>query len=81
MDVYLQGIAQILGPEALGQYINIREYMDRRASALGIDTANLVRSEEELAMMQQQQQQASMAQQMAPQAGQIVSQQMEAMNG
>jgi len=81
LDVYLQGIAQILGPEALGQYINIREYMDRRASALGIDTANLVRSEEELAMMQQQQQQAAMAQQMAPQAAQAVSQQMEAMNG
>tara|TARA_R110002020_G_scaffold197481_9_gene398581 strand:+ start:4613 stop:5875 length:1263 start_codon:yes stop_codon:yes gene_type:complete len=81
LDIYLQGIAQTLGPEAIGQYINIREYMDRRASALGIDTDNLVRTEEELAMMQQQQQQAAMGQQVAGPAMQAMTQQMEAANG
>ena len=80
LDIYLSGIAQVLGPEALAQYINIREYMDRRASALGIDTDNLVRSEEEIATMQQQAQQQAMMQQMGPQAVQAISKQMENMN-
>ena len=63
LDIYLSGIAQMLGPEALGQYINISEYMARRASALGIDTDGLVRSQEELQAMAQQEQQQQMAQQ------------------
>jgi len=77
LDIYLTGIAQVLGPEAIGKYVNIREYMNRRASALGIDTDNLVRSEEELAQMEQQQQQAMMAQQMGPQAMQVASDAMQ----
>lgn len=71
LDVYLTGIAQVLGPEAIGKYVNIREYMNRRASALGIDTNNLVRSEEELQAMEQQAQQQAMMQQMGPQAMQM----------
>mgnify|MGYP003650864790 FL=1 len=63
LDIYLSGIAQILGPEAIGRYINISEYMARRASALGIDTDGLVRSQEELQAMAQQEQQQQMAQQ------------------
>ena len=66
LDIYLSGIAQMLGPEALGQYINISEYMARRASALGIDTDGLVRSQEELQQMAQQQQEQQMAASMAP---------------
>ena len=58
LDIYLQGIAQMLGPEGLAQYVNMSEYMSRRASALGIDTDGLIRSEEEVAGMMQQQQQA-----------------------
>lgn len=81
LDVYLSGIAQVLGPEALGQYINIREYMDRRASALGIDTEGLVRTEEEIAAMMQQSQQQAMAEQMGPSAVNAISKQMENMNG
>tara|TARA_R100001463_G_scaffold48735_1_gene98102 strand:+ start:42 stop:1574 length:1533 start_codon:yes stop_codon:yes gene_type:complete len=81
LDIYLAGIAQVLGPEVLGQYINIREYMDRRASALGIDTDGLVRTEEEIAAMMQQSQQQSMAQQMGPSVMNAVSKQMENANG
>ena len=55
--------------------------MDRRASALGIDTDNLVRSEEEIASMQQQAQQAALGQQVAPQAMQMISNQMENNDG
>ena len=62
MDEFLAGVGQLLGPEVLGQYINYREYLDRRALALGIDTNNLIKSEEQI----QQQQQEAMMQQMGP---------------
>lgn len=81
LDVFLQGIAQVLGPEALGQHINIREYMDRRASALGIDTDGLVRTEDEINAMMQQAQMAQMAQAATPKMAGAVAQQMEQMNG
>lgn len=68
MDEFIAGVGQLLGPEVLGQYINFREYMDRRALALGIDTEGLIKSEEEIQMEQQQQQQAAMMQQMPPEA-------------
>ena len=77
LDMYLMGIAQVLGPEALMQHVNIQEYMKRRASALGIDTEGLVRSQEEIDAMMQQQQQAQMAQQLGPSAIQAASKQME----
>jgi hypothetical protein len=65
LDIYLQGIAQILGPGGLQQYIDFREYMNRRAASLGIDTAGLVKSEEQIA----QEQQMAMQQQMLAMAG------------
>lgn len=77
LDIYLAGIAQVLGPEVLQKHINIQEYMKRRASALGIETEGLVRTQEELDAMMQQQQQQQMAQQMGPPAIQAASKQME----
>ena len=75
LDVYLAGIAQTLGPETLGQYLNFREYFDRRAAALGIDSDGLIKSEEQIAQEQQQQQMMMMAQQMGPQAIDAINQQ------
>lgn len=60
LDVYLQGIGQILGPQMIQQYIDVREYLNRRAAALGIETAGLIKSEEQLAMEQQQAMQMQM---------------------
>jgi hypothetical protein len=68
LDIYLQGIAQILGPGGLQQYIDFREYMNRRAAALGIDTAGLVKTEEQIAEEQQAQMQQQMMQMAGPQA-------------
>tara|TARA_B100000745_G_scaffold122814_2_gene79700 strand:+ start:8638 stop:10197 length:1560 start_codon:yes stop_codon:yes gene_type:complete len=62
MDEFLAGVGQLLGPEVLGQYINYREYLDRRALSLGIDTHNLIKSEEQI----QKEQQDAMMQQMGP---------------
>ena len=66
MDEFIAGVGQLLGPEVLGQYINFREYLDRRALALGIETDGLIKSEEEIQAEMQQQQQAAMMQQMGP---------------
>jgi hypothetical protein len=57
LDSFIAGIGQVLGPEALQQHVNISEYLKRRASALGIDTDGLIKSDEEL------QEQAALAQQ------------------
>ena len=81
LDIYLSGIAQVLGPQVLGQYVNIREYMSRRASALGIDTDGLVRSEQEVMQQQQQEQMMAMAQQAGPSMVNAASKQMESVNG
>ena len=57
---FLTIIAQTLGPEAIGQFINTDEVIKRLAAAQGIDVLNLVRSmqevqeERQMAMQQQQ---------------------------
>ena len=81
LDVYLQGIGQILGPQMIQQYIDVREYLNRRAAALGIDTNGLVKSEEQLQMEQQQAAMMQMASQLGPSAvqsgGRLMQSQME----
>jgi hypothetical protein len=61
LDALLAGMGQLFGPEALARYINIDEYITRRATALGVPTDGLVKSPEDL---QQEQQQAMMQQAM-----------------
>jgi len=59
---FLQTIAQTMGPDAIGQYINSEEVVKRLAAAQGIDVLNLVKTMEEVQQEQQQamQQQAEM---------------------
>jgi hypothetical protein len=67
---FLTIIAQTMGPEAIGQFINPDEVIKRLAAASGIDVLNLVKSMDELQADQQQQmaqQQEMMAIQQAPQ--------------
>ena len=47
-------IAQTLGPEAIGTYMNIDEAIKRLAAAQGIDVLNLVKSMQEVQQEQQQ---------------------------
>lgn len=65
---FLTIIAQTLGAEAIGQFINTDEVIKRLAAAQGIDVLNLVRSMQEV----QQERQAAMQQQTALQEQQIV---------
>ena len=77
LDVYLQGIGQILGPQMIQQYIDVREYLNRRAASLGIETAGLVKSVEQISAEQQQAAQAQMLAQHGNQAIASGSQLME----
>jgi hypothetical protein len=61
--MFIQTIAQTMGPEVMAQFLDAGEYIKRLAASQGIDVLNLVKSEEtmeqeRMAAMQQQQQQA-----------------------
>ena len=71
LGLFLQTIAQTMGPEAIGQYVNPGEVIKRLAAAQGIDTLNLVKSQEELQAEQQQQMQAQQQMALTEQAGQF----------
>jgi hypothetical protein len=67
LDLFVAGMAQTLGPEAVAQYLNIPEYLERRATALGIELEGLIRSPEEVQAQNQQAQQMQMLEKLGPQ--------------
>jgi hypothetical protein len=66
LDMFLAGAAQIVGPEAVAQYVSVGEYFKRRATSLGIKTDGLVKTEEQMAQEAQQAQQMQMAEKLGP---------------
>ena len=75
LDLFLAGAAQVVGPQAVAEFVNVGEYFQRRATSLGIKTAELVKSQEEIQAEQQQAQQMAMLQQIAPQGIKALSDQ------
>ena len=73
LTMFMQTIAQTVGPEAAMQFINPLEAIKRLAAAQGIDVLNLVKTPEQMASekeeMEQKQQQATLLQQ----AGQLAN--------
>ncbi len=67
LDVFIGGARDQLGPEVVAQYVNVSDYLTRRATALNLDKKGLIRSEEEVAEAQQREQMASLVQTAAPQ--------------
>ena len=65
LDSFVSGAAQLLGEE-FATYVNMSDYLKRRATSLGIDVEGLIKTEEEIQMEQQQMAQQAMAQQVAP---------------
>ena len=41
LDMFLGGAAQVVGPDAVKQYVSVGEYFKRRATSLGIKTDGL----------------------------------------
>ena len=67
LDLFLAGAAQVIGPQAIQQYVNVEEYFKRRAVSLGIKTQGLVKTQEEIQQEMQQAQQMSMMEKAIPQ--------------
>ena len=73
LTMFIQTIAQTLGPEALVKYINPSEAIKRLAASQGIDILNLVKTEQQLQQETQQAQQMQQQQALLQQAGQLAS--------
>jgi hypothetical protein len=67
LDMFIQGAAQMLGPEALTR-LNIGEYLARRAVALDLDLTGLIKPEEQIAAEKEQAMQMEMINRLGPQA-------------
>lgn len=81
LQMFMQTIAQTMGPEAILNFINPEEVIKRLAASQGIDVLNLVRSMEEIQQERQQQQAQAQDMALAQQASRFaqVDQQREAM--
>ncbi len=81
LTMFMQTIAQTIGPEAMMNFINPDEVIKRLAASSGIDVLNLVKSMQEIQNEQQQQMQQQMAmqqQQQAPAMAAVEQKQMQA---
>lgn len=66
LDLFLAGAAQVVGPQAIGQFVNVEEYFKRRATSLGIKTQGLIKSAEQMQQEAQQAQMMQLAQKVGP---------------
>lgn len=66
LDAFLSGAIATFGPE-VAQYINMSEYLTRRAAGLDLDVKSLVKSPEEIAAVQQAAAAQAMAEKVGPQ--------------
>jgi len=67
LDLFLAGAAQVVGPQAISQFVNVEEYFKRRATSLGIKTRGLIKTQEEIQQQMQQSQMMSLAEKAVPQ--------------
>jgi Autographiviridae portal protein len=65
---FLQTLSAALGPDAVAVYVNVSEVISRLAIADGIDTKNLIKTEDQVAQAQQQQQMMAMVEKLGPNA-------------
>lgn len=68
LDLFVAGVSELFGPQAVAEYINVGSYMKRRGAALGLDLEGMVRSEEEVQRLREQRVQEAIAQQIGPEA-------------
>jgi hypothetical protein len=66
LDLFLAGAAQVVGPQAIAEYVSVGEYFKRRATSLGIKTTGLVKTEEEIQQIRQQMQQNQLTEKLGP---------------
>jgi hypothetical protein len=66
LDLFLGGASQIVGPEALMQFVHVPEYFKRRATSLGIKTAGLIKTQEEIEAKEQQYNNQALTEKLGP---------------
>ena len=71
LTMFVTTVAQTLGPEALMKFINPSEAIRRLAAAQGIDTLNLIKTDQQLQQEMQLAQQQQMQASLVDQAGQL----------
>ncbi len=65
---FIGTVSQALGPDVMKMYMNVDEAIKRLANSIGIDTANLVKSQEQIQQEMQVQQQQQLIQHLGPAA-------------
>ncbi len=65
---FIGTVSQALGPDIMRQYMNVDEAIKRLATSIGIDTANLVKTQEEIQAEMQAMQQQQLIQSLGPAA-------------
>lgn len=68
LDTLLAGVQAMFGPEAVAEYVSAGAYINRRATALGIDVDGMIRSEEKVQATRDQKAKQQMAEKLGPQA-------------
>ena len=71
--MFIQTLAQTLGPDAIGQFLDSGEFIKRLAAAQGIDVLNLIKTQETMEQERMQQQQMMQQQALLEQAGQFAN--------
>ena len=71
--MFIQTLAQTMGPDIIGQFLDPGEYIKRLAAAQGIDVLNLVKTQETMEQERMQQQQSMQQQALLDQAGQFAN--------
>ena len=65
---FIGTVSQALGPDIMRQYMNVDEAIKRLANSIGIDTANLVKTQEEIQIEMEAMQQQQLIQSLGPAA-------------
>ena len=73
LTMFMQTVAGTVGPEALMRFINPMEAIKRLAAAQGIDTLNLVKTEDQMAEEKEEMMQKQQSQTLLEQAGQFAN--------
>lgn len=66
LDTFVQGAINSLGPEVLSKWMNVGDYLKRRATAVGLQEEGLIKSQEEVQQAEAQAQQAAALQAVSP---------------
>jgi hypothetical protein len=68
LDTLLAGVQAMFGPEAVAEYVSAGAYINRRATALGIDVDGMIRSEQDVQAMRDQKAKQELAAKLGPPA-------------